>query len=254
MKKVIFINDEGAGAMVRDTLRNKRYFENYIKSEEKSIKKFKEVVKQAIEERGEEDRGVKTGYNYLFGLYINKIEALYSSGASLAKIKSLFPEVIDVAEKIWESEGNYVEMISLLSIGNMINVENKEMDRLKKLIIEDGVEDYLVDFLIHAYDPTWKIRTTSLNFGHPYTLLYDIINADSKETSLSRLKEYLENEWYHGHDDMGWYDSHKKEDEAIYSGYWSFESGVIAKILDLDDSSLKDTPYYPFDMVHYHNE
>ncbi len=29
------------------------------------------------------------------------------------------------------------------------------------------------------------------------------------------------------------------------------ESGAIAKILKLDDSSLKNTLYYPYDMVHY---
>jgi len=240
--------------MIRDRLRNKEYYEGYIKNENKRINKFYSLVKQVIEEKGESEYGAYRGLNYLFGIYFSKLKALYSSGASLTEIKSLFPEIIDIAEKIWESEGNYVEMISLLSIGNMLNVEEKEMDRLKKLVIEDGVEDYLVDFLIHAYDPTWKIRTTSLNFGHPYTLLYDIINSESKEITLLRLKEYLENEWYHGHDDMGWYDSHKKEDEAIYSGYWSFECGAIAKILGLDDSSLKDTPYYPYDMVHYHDE
>ena len=252
MNKVIFINDgRGVRVMVRDKLRNKQYFETYIESEEKSIKKFKKLVSQAIEERGEDDRGVRTGYNYLFGLYFNKLEAIYSSGASIDKVKSLFLEIIDIADKIWESDGNYVEMIHLLSIGNMVNMEKEEMDRLKKLIKEDGVEDYLIEFLIHAYDPSWEIRTTSLNFGHPYTLLYDIIHAETKEIALFRLKEYLEKEWYHGHNDMGWYDSHEKEDEAIYSGYWSFESGAIAKILDLDDSILKDTPYYPYDMVHF---
>ncbi len=26
---------------------------------------------------------------------------------------------------------------------------------------------------------------------------------------------------------------------------------TIVKILGLDDSSLKDVPYYPYDMVHY---
>ncbi|MDD7379168.1 MAG: DUF1911 domain-containing protein [Lachnospiraceae bacterium] len=38
---------------------------------------------------------------------------------------------------------------------------------------------------------------------------------------------------------------------GAYYGYWSFEAGAIAKILNLDDSSLKDVPYYPYDLVHY---
>ena len=34
-------------------------------------------------------------------------------------------------------------------------------------------------------------------------------------------------------------------------GYWSFESGALVKILGLDDSSLKEVQYYPYDMVHW---
>lgn len=64
------------------------------------------------------------------------------------------------------------------------------------------------------------------------------------------MRDYLANEWYQGQNDTGWYDAHKSK-EDIFSGYWSFVSGAIVKILELDDSSLKDTPYYPYDMVHY---
>ena len=52
------------------------------------------------------------------------------------------------------------------------------------------------------------------------------------------------------HTNTGWFDNHKNQ-QKLYYGYWSFESGAIAKILQLDDSSLKDAPYYPYDMVHY---
>lgn len=38
-----------------------------------------------------------------------------------------------------------------------------------------------------------------------------------------------------------------------YSGYWSYESGAIAKVLQLDDEVLKNVPYYPYDLVHYNN-
>ena len=65
-----------------------------------------------------------------------------------------------------------------------------------------------------------------------------------------KLKEYLEKYWYVGHKNMGWYDIHKAK-EKLYYGYWSFEAGAIAKILNLDDSNLKNVPYYPYDLVHY---
>ncbi|WP_149023628.1 PoNe immunity protein domain-containing protein [Listeria rocourtiae] len=39
--------------------------------------------------------------------------------------------------------------------------------------------------------------------------------------------------------------------KKIYSGYWSYESGAIAKVLQLDDEVLKEVKYYPYDLVHY---
>lgn len=86
------------------------------------------------------------------------------------------------------------------------------------------------------------------SFGFPHDKLTDIV-AD-KENCVDKLKEYLEKYWYVGHKDMVWYDIHKAK-EKLYYGYWSFEAGAIAKILNLDDSSLKDVPYYPYDLVHY---
>lgn len=56
--------------------------------------------------------------------------------------------------------------------------------------------------------------------------------------------------WYKLHKDAAWYDSHKSKQD-IYNGYWSFEAGAIAKILNIEDSSLKDEPYYPYDLVHF---
>jgi len=80
--------------------------------------------------------------------------------------------------------------------------------------------------------------------------LADLIDNRDKEEQIKKLKLYLEMYWYRGHRDSGWYDSHKHRD-LIYSGYWSFESGAVAKILGLDDSNLKDVPYFPYDLVHY---
>lgn len=71
------------------------------------------------------------------------------------------------------------------------------------------------------------------------------------DTKASKLMEkYLIEEWYAGHKDMGGYDCHKHH-EKLYFGYWIFESGAIVKILELDDSILKNVPYYPYDMVHF---
>ncbi|RKO68268.1 DUF1911 domain-containing protein [Sphingobacterium puteale] len=36
----------------------------------------------------------------------------------------------------------------------------------------------------------------------------------------------------------------------IHTGYWSFESGALVKILGLDDGHFKELQYYPYDLVH----
>ena len=66
----------------------------------------------------------------------------------------------------------------------------------------------------------------------------------------SDVKEKVMEKWYEIHRECAWYDSHKSS-KNVYYGYWSFEAGAIAKILNLDDSSLKDVPYYPYDLVRY---
>ena len=70
----------------------------------------------------------------------------------------------------------------------------------------------------------------------------------AEENKIELLKKYLTSEWYNG--DCGSYEAHKSK-HNIYYGYWSFEAGAIAKILNLDDTSLKNVPYYPYDLVHY---
>ncbi|EHD5683104.1 DUF1911 domain-containing protein, partial [Listeria monocytogenes] len=83
-----------------------------------------------------------------------------------------------------------------------------------------------------------------------FKTLQELVQLDDKEEMINKLKYYLENEWYKIYDDTGWYESHDYH-EKIYSGYWSWESGAIAKILQLNDNDLKNLPYYPYDLVHY---
>ena len=82
-----------------------------------------------------------------------------------------------------------------------------------------------------------------------YNSLKTIVEG-GKEFACDELKKYLKEEWYEAHRECYWYGSHKSS-KSIYYGYWSFEAGAIAKILQLDDSGLKDAPYYPYDLIHY---
>ena len=67
------------------------------------------------------------------------------------------------------------------------------------------------------------------------------------------IKAYLEKQWYKGHCDVAWYDTHKS-DQMTYYGYWSNETAAAVKILGIDDSCLKNQQYYPYDLAHFKKE
>lgn len=237
--------------MVRDNLRGQEYFDKYLIYENENIEKFEIAIEKVVKERGADDEGVRSAYNYLCGLHFSKLKILYSSGASLMEVKKFFPKVIDIMRRVWKAESGYVEMLCMISIGIMLDISDEEKTRLEELVRIDQLDDGLINFLISSYNKEWAFHSPKVKFDRPYAFLIELIKSDDNEYSLILLKEYLVEKWYRGHNDMGWHDTHKIEDDSIYSGYWSFESGAIAKILQLEDRSLKDTPYYPYDMVHY---
>lgn len=136
-------------------------------------------------------------------------------------------------------------MIEMLSIGILLKINNEEFNKLTVLVDRENVNDFLIDFLINYKKSDWQ-QTTSL-LWKKYKKIVDVIETskENKEKGLELLKKYLKS----------WYKSIEiKTHESkwnIHKGYWSWESGAIAKIIGLEDNNLKDESYYPYDMVHF---
>ena len=109
-------------------------------------------------------------------------------------------------------------------------------------------EQYLDEFIAEDTARILKL-TQKVNGGEVRPDIFQIMKELVKERDKSDLLEkYLKEDWYNKEYEC--YEAHKS-DQNIYYGYWSFEAGAIAKILNLDDSNLKNVPYYPYDLVHY---
>jgi hypothetical protein len=89
-----------------------------------------------------------------------------------------------------------------------------------------------------------------LQFKYLRFTIYDIANCCLQVIYKNKIGLVSICNWYKGHSDTGWYNDHKSK-WNIHFGYWSFESGALVKILGLDDNSLKNQQYYPYDMVHW---
>ena len=189
---------------------------------------FEDAVKKTILEKGELDRGTRNGYSILINSYEKEINLLYSLGENLETIEESYKRLLFYYSKMWDRKYGYIELIKVLSLGVLFKVNRSDIFELEQRLISEGVE-----FEFEVYE-----------------CLKQILDNDEKIIACEALKEYLQEKWYEIHRECAWYDSHKSS-KNVYYGYWSFEAGAIAKILNLDDSSLKDVPYYPYDLVHY---
>ena len=248
---------------IRDNLNSIEGYQEIITRNEKFISEIYEDI-QKLEES--ERNGIQLynrpnfeaiQYNfddmlkYRYDIFLAK----YSAGVSVSEIKKEVSSILSIMEKSWKKSNGFIQMVWVLSIGIMLKIEDENFFKLVKLVEKNNPNDFLVDLLIRYRVPSWQGKSESFMFKRPYQATHEIVSIaqSDKMKSLERLKKYLSKEWYKGHSDCGWHDAHKSK-WNIHTGYWSFESGALVKILDLEDLSLKSLPYYPYDMVHWKEE
>ncbi|EBF5847696.1 DUF1911 domain-containing protein [Listeria monocytogenes] len=234
---------------MRDTRKNMQYFEEYLFEEEKRLINYKNLVNEVKHKFPNDSEKHRKVYGMVLNLSIFKLSAMYSMGTDINLIKKYYYEVVVYMKKGW-SYKSYNTMLWMVSWGILLDASSEVMESLHELQSKSKKEDFLIDYLFHANNSNWKINTKELLFPKDFKTLQELVQLDDKEEMINKLKYYLENEWYKIYDDTGWHESHN-HCEKIYSGYWSWESGAIAKILQLNDIDLKNLPYYPYDLVHY---
>lgn len=108
----------------------------------------------------------------------------------------------------------------------------------------DSVYEELLDYALpERYD------TEELFHLKPYEHLIDAMYADTDEDSVASLQRYCL-AWYPAMADAPWHGGHERIQgtEGDYFGYWAFEAGAVAYLLDLDDTSITHM-VYPKDLV-----
>lgn len=227
---------------MRDTLRNEKYFTAYI--DEKTA--GKERMMQRINEGGIPVERAKPLQDMLFVYQVPIMLAAYSRGDNIDTLIPVFQETVHSAQKSWSAE-QYEIMLQLVSLAILLEIDCKTLDILKLLIDQSNMRDWLLNFLLQSRYPEISFDNCQMYIPQVYDKLKDIYSVTDKETAL---KIYL-NEWYKLHNDASWFDAHKDSSKNLYYGYWSLEAGAFAKILHIPDSTLKESSYYPYDLVHY---
>ena len=225
---------------MRDSLKNVEYFNQFIHEDLERVKKFSSKLENG-EVKEERILPVKTKVHDLkLGIMIAK----YSKGDELAELEKEYFELVSGWEEVWEPE-YYNKNLKMISLGVLFGADISFTRKVKKMLEKAEINDWLLYYLLDSLDDEQMERGKEMLFPKSFSNLQKAVFQEGK---IQILKEYLSNDWYN--EDCGCYEAHKSK-QNIYYGYWSFEAGAIAKILNLDDSSLKDVPYYPYDLVHY---
>lgn len=224
---------------MRDSIRTKAYFDEFIAQEKERICKFQDKLNSG----SIDDERVPLINNKIIYLKTDLIIAKYSRGDSINDIKNEFEELIDmVCEK--GDVSIYEDNLCLASLAYLLGVNSDKMMRLRSKLMESETYDYLIDFVFLGSES--DIDINKISFQREYKKLTKYIDDRTKETFLKYLRG-----WYRSHLHSSWYDSHKNEKFKLYFGYWCFEASAIAKRLGFIDDDLKNEQYYPYDMVHF---
>lgn len=234
---------------MRDKIKDKQYFEKVLKKEKADIEMFENIVQKSLQEKGESNRGTRNGYSILINLYQNIINLFYSYGTDLSIIEGYYKKLLFYYSKMWNRKYGYIELIKVFSLAVLFSIKKDDIIVLEKKIINEKFNDFILNVMINKLDTSWENQGLGFEFPGIYECLKKILNSNEPE-NINLLKYYLQNQWYRIHKECSWFDSHLSENDNYY-GYWSFEAGAAVKILGIDDSGLKDIPYYPYDLVHY---
>ena len=237
---------------MRDKIKNKNYFNEQLEYVYSSINRYEGLLSKVIEAHGEYSEGANNGYAILSMFYTQALNLLYSAGKEIQEMKGDFNNFIKYYTLSWSIDNGYIDLIRTLSLGVLLNIDTSEFKNLKKKIINEGLDDYLVNFLLSYIDPSWQFNSNDFYFKGIYEPVKNIIEEDNRYISIELLKVYLEKQWYDIHNECAWYNSHKSKQDTYY-GYWAYEAGAIAKILELNDEELKDQQYYPYDLAHFNS-
>ncbi|PDY34176.1 hypothetical protein COO17_27980 [Bacillus wiedmannii] len=230
------------------------YHKEFIEENREEIKSLEEDEKNGIQRYPNDNKSIILE-NYLSNFIheMNDIRAKYSLGEDISVIEEDFHNAIYYLENTGSRETGYLSLIWMTSLGILLETDKKNIERLKKIVDKKNMNDAVIDFLLCASDIGYTNMTNRYYKENPYAKTREIIElaqTDKKEAS-KRLQTYMEKEWFKGHYDYEWKNAHK---EPGYVGYWSFETAALVKILELDDTSLKDNNHYPYDLAHYKNE
>ena len=189
----------------------------------------------------------------------------YTAGEPLERLRSDLTGVIEAYERYQVALEAYEQIprVSPLGLDQLGDYERAMQimglcillhrpDLLGRIaaLIDPGYkgEDTLYEDLMAFYQSD-RVELDEWYHEEPYTPLVRSMYEHDKPLAAQMLNDYVQS-WYPAFKQTPWHDGHLRidGDEGDYFGYWAFEAGAVAYLLELDDASINHM-VYPKDLV-----
>ena len=248
--------------MLRDSRRDKFYFDKWIDFTQNTIGEWKGTIESLPRIEG---KGRRT--SQLYSDSMQNCIMRYSRGDSLPTMKKSVWQALEMREKMMctlkeiENEKpniskmygklhlyNYSDGLILLCFVLAVGGIQEDIQRTLQAFDYAG-QDVLLDKIAVLLGDTVREQNTAAGLMFPkiYQRLLDVIDAPEEERP-GLMKKYVEG-WYASMKSAAWYNN-DQGGEGAYYGYWCFEAALVVRLLKIDDSSFRDNVYYPKDMSH----
>jgi len=232
---------------MRDPHRTRDYFLQRIEVETKSIARREEKLIQGS------SRNPDTVVGGITNSHIEIAKCLFCLGEPIERLYDPVYEAITVASKhdfadILGSE--YPTLLDMSSLAILLDLDQSWFDKLATIVDRESKKDRLIENLLsYKLDDRAVDAETSLFLPSEKYLNALTLSQTDKQQAAQQVRSYLEEDWL---DSLRWLTADEKvphESKVGYFGYWDYVSAAITKLCNLDDSSYRDSPYYPADLM-----
>ena len=141
-------------------------------------------------------------------------------------------------------------ILEMSSLALLLDLDQSWFEKLAMIVDREPKKDCLIENLLsYRLDDRAVDSTTSLFLpSEKYLSALTLSNTD-KQQAAQQVRSYLEEDWL---DSLRWLTAEQEvpqESKVNYFGYWDYVGAAITKLCDLDDSSYRDSPYYPADLM-----
>lgn len=242
-------NNHQPALQTRAQHKNEKYFRKEIARMNDWMRNDDENNNKYIKEHGSLQ---PIHYHSTLSLMNMIVEDMYSMGEPIERIYPEFMKTIPYFDKSWGDD--FQGMALLVEMAAKSVLFDIPSDAFK--VVADFMykadesktkemwkPDSLVFYLIGDKEKQRKSRVPA------FEKLVGITQLPKQEAE-KKIKKYLDG-WYEMHNDAPWYNTH--EGSYGYSGYWAWEVAAVVKKMKLTDETFKNNRYYPYDLVHWHN-